>query len=367
MVSSKPLPGVKTVLQGKDDKNRPIFSVLLKRTYDIHQSEHLSRAAKDRPFVQNDLYYDDGDPEWATVKYESEFAAFKSQTDVVIIGKAFAPQGKPAQKFEVLVEVGDNRKALCIFGDRQCLYRHTSAPAFTDPVPVVEVPVHYERAYGGKDMKSTPEAPFYYPRNHAGLGVVIKNTKETVDGLRLPNIEDPQDLLTPERVIIGEPERWHAQPLPDGLGWFQRTWYPRCSFVGAMPAYLGVDTILREETLGLVPKGQVGLAWQYKLPMFDLRFNNGASRGMKFPHLVGGETIKLTNLTPAGLLTFKLTEETPSMTLDIGLGENQLQVFLDTVIIRLEEMQVDLIWRGAHLYPGFDWLPEMKKMVSEIS
>lgn len=367
MVNSVSAPGVRTVLQGRNDKNQPIFSVLFKRTYDINQSEPLSPAEKARPFVQNDLYYDDGDPEWATVKYESEFTAFKTQTDVVIIGKAFAPQGKPAHQFDVVVEVAEKRKTLCIFGDRHCLHRHNASPAFTDPVPFVEVPVQYERAYGGKDMQSNPEAPFYYPRNHVGVGVVVKNIKETVEGLRLPNIEDPQDLLTPERIIIGDPERWPVQPLADGLGWFQRTWYPRCSFVGAMPAYLGVDTVLREEVLGLVPKGQVGLAWQYKLPMFDLRFNNGASRGLMFPHLGGGETIRLTNLTPAGLLEFKLPEETPSMMLDIGLGENQLQVFLDTVIVRLEEMQVDLICRGAHVYPGFDWLPEMKKMVTEIS
>jgi hypothetical protein len=29
-------------------------------------------------------------------------------------------------------------------------------------------------------------------------------------------------------------------------------------------------------------------------------------------------------------------------------------------------MQVDLVWRGAHAYPGVDWLPEMKRMVAEV-
>ncbi len=119
------------------------------------------------------------------------------------------------------------------------------------------MPIQYERAYGGKDLKSDPEVPFYYPRNDLGTGVVLKNTKETIEGLRLPNIEDPADLLNPDRVIIGTPERWCGQPLPAGLGWFQRTWYPRCSFVGAIPAYVGIDTVLPEEKLGLVPKNQI--------------------------------------------------------------------------------------------------------------
>jgi hypothetical protein len=183
--------------------------------------------------------------------------------------------------------------------------------------------------------------------------------------LELPNIEDPEDLLTPDRVTFESPDRWSGQPLPDGLGWFQRTWYPRCSFTGAFPAYVDIDTVLREETLGLVPKGQIGLSRQFKLPSFDVRFNSGASRGLVIPYL-GDETFRLTNLTPTGSLIFRLPGEAPSIMLDIGLGENELEPFLHTVCVRLEEVQVDLVWRGAHPYPGLDWLPEMKKLAAEV-
>lgn len=366
MVQSLSAPGLQTVVQGKDDKNCPIFSVLVKRTYDINRDERLSPALKTRPFVQNDQYYDDGDPEWATVKYETEFASFKLQTDVVVIGNAYAPEGKPVQKLEVSVEVESWRKTLCIFGDRRCVYRKNANPEFTVPAPFIEIPIRYERSYGGKDLTSDPNIPSFYPRNHIGTGFVIANKKESVEGLALPNIEDPEDLLTPERIITGGPENWPRMPLPDGLGWFQRTWYPRCSFVGAMPAYLGVDTVLREEQLGLVPKGQVGLAWRYKLPGFDLAFNNGASRGLRFPHLKGTEKFKLTHLTPAGTLGFQLPGDRPSIRLDIGQGENELEPVLDTVLVRLGDMQVDLIWRGTQVYPGIEWLPEMKTLVARV-
>jgi hypothetical protein len=30
-------------------------------------------------------------------------------------------------------------------------------------------------------------------------------------------------------------------------------------------------------------------------------------------------------------------------------------------------MQVDLVWRGAHEYPGVDWLPEMKRLTAQVS
>ena len=228
------------------------------------------------------------------------------------------------------------------------------------------MPIQYERAYGGKDLKSDPQEPFYYPRNHQGIGVALKNVRECVEGLPLPNIEDLGDLLIPDRVIIGAPDRWSGQPLPDGLGWFQRTWYPRCSFVGAIPAYVGIDTVLPEEKLGLVPKNQIALSRQFKLPSFDVRFNNGASRGLALPYLAGNEAIRLENLTPDGTLAFQLPGETLRMILDIGLGERKLTPVLQTVCIRLEEMQVDLVWRGAHEYPGLDWLPEMKRNTVEV-
>jgi len=357
---------IKAVLQGRDHQNEPVFSLLTKRTYDIRNGSRLVRATTTRPFVQVDQYYDDGDPEWATVKHECDYAPYKVATDVVVIGNAHAPGGRPIPQVDVSVEVGVHRKTLRISGDRQCVYRPNGDPAFTEPVPFTEQPLRYERAYGGKDSRSNPEDPFYYPRNHNGVGVVLKNIREAVEGVLLPNIEDPEDLLTPDRLILGEPARWNEQPLPDGLGWFQRTWYPQCSFVGAMPAYVGVDTVLKEEKLGLVPKGQIALSMQFKLPSFDVRFNNGASRGLALPYLAGEERFRLTNLTRDGSLAFQLSAESPRLMLDIGLGENELEPVLQTVCVRLEEMQVDLIWRGVHPYPGLEWLPEMKRMVAVV-
>ena len=99
---------------------------------------------------------------------------------------------------------------------------------------------------------------------------------------------------------------------------------------------MDIDSVLREETLGLVPKGQVGLSRQFKLASFDARFHNGASRGLVLPYLSGHDTFRLTNLTPSGSLVFQLPGETPSIVLDIGLGENELTSFLHTVCVRLE-------------------------------
>ena len=360
-------PEIFTVLSTKNEEGSPIFSVLVKRTYSIRSGEKAVRCELTEPFIQEDQYYDHGDPEWATVKYESELASYKLATDVVVIGKALAPSEESVEQLEVSVAIADYKKTLLVTGDRYCIYRWLRRPLFTDPVPFKDMEIRYERAYGGKDEKSDPKLPFIYPRNPMGTGVALKNKRAVIDKLVLPNIEDPNDLLTIDRLIMGKPERWNEQPLPAGLGWFHRTWYPRCSFVASMPSFIDVDTVFREEALGFVPKGQVVLSRQFKLPSFDLRFNNGASLGMVLPYLKGDERVQLKHLTPGGECAFSLPGEPPQIMLDIGLGENVLKPFLQTVCIRLKEMEVDLIWRGAHEYPGQDWLPEMKKMVTHVS
>ena len=75
----------------------------------------------------------------------------------------------------------------------------------------------------------------------------------------------------------------------------------------------------------------------------------------------GGETIATENLTPEGTLAFQLPTERPRIGLDIGDGMEEPEVVLHTVMIHLDEGEIDLVWRGAVPYPGPEWLPEMKK------
>jgi hypothetical protein len=94
----------------------------------------------------------------------------------------------------------------------------------------------------------------------------------------------------------------------------------------------------------------------------DFRFFNGASPGLAFPYLSGTETIRLENLTPEGVLEFRLPGDTPKVRVDIGFGPQEPVPFLHTVQIHGEEKSVDLVWRASIPYPGPDWLPEMRKL-----
>jgi hypothetical protein len=361
-----PDDGTAAVVPSVDADGEPVFAVLAKRTYDLPPGKAPAPAAITRPLLQVDVYHDDGDPEVNTVRLENETAPFKIRTDVVVVGSAWAPGARPVPQLDATVEVGTTRKTVRVIGDRHCEYLPGASPRFTDPAPFVEMPLRYERAYGGTDERSVTGLTFLYPRNPRGTGVVLANTAETVNCLRLPNLEDPADPLTPDRVVLGEPEQWPGQPLPQGLGWFPKIAYPRCSFVGAMPAFVAPGVPLKEEELGLVPKNQVALARQFRLPSYDVRFNSGASIGLAVPFLSGGEAVRLTNLFPTGPVAFTLPRERPRIALDFGRGLAEPDPVLHTVQIRADEGQLDLVWRGAVRHPGIDWLPEMKRLVAEV-
>ena len=87
---------------------------------------------------------------------------------------------------------------------------------------------------------------------------------------------------------------------------------------------------------------------------------------MMFAGLKGNEAISLRGLSPEGLLEFSLPGETPEVVLDIGQGEQQLQARLDTVSVRPDDLEVDLIWRGTLAYEGYSWLPHMNRLYAEV-
>lgn len=360
------LNGVVQIVPGRDHRGEHVFSVLVKRSYRITPDRAAERCERDHPLRLIDEYYDNGDPEWSTVQHESEVAPYKPSTDVVVIAKAYAPRGIPAEQATVGLQVGNRRKMLIVTGDRHCHHRDGGTPVFSDPEPFTEMEIRYERAYGGRDEKSLPDVPFIYPRNFMGAGVVLRNEKDAVEGLTLPNIEDPQDLLTPDRLFIEEPGRWHLQPLPQGLGWRQRTWYPRAALLGSYPPFLDAGTVTAEETMGLLPKDHVALAKQSRLKPYETHFANGASLGLMFADLKGDEPVALAGLTPGGLLRFSLPGDVPRIGLDLGSGVKELEPQLHTVSIRPDDEEVDMIWRGACPYPGYHWLPKMTRLEAEV-
>jgi hypothetical protein len=348
------------VLPGQTPEGQHILSVLVKRTYDILPGRSCVRAEADRKLISGDQHWED--PMNSSVKFESDFVPFKPATDVALDGKVYVADGGTAYRLQASLEVGEFRKDLLVTGERICRYRPGSDPVFTEPRTFSEMELRYERAYGGADIYSDLKLPCLYPRNPHGRGFAILNKAETVEGLELPNLEDPGDPLTPERVCCGHFMHWERQPMPQSFGWFPKAWQPRSSLAGVLPADRAIEQEMRKAYAQLVPAEQRDLYAQTELPDMDFRFFNGASQGLALPFLNGDEKVRAANLTPEGDISFQLPGERPKMGIDIGQGLNEPSVVLHTVMIRMEERQVDLVWRAAAPYPGPDWLPQMWKM-----
>jgi hypothetical protein len=352
--------GGTVVLPGQTPAGEYILSVLLKRTYDIVPNGVCSRADKDKALFPGDVFWDD--PMNSSVRYESDFIPFKLATDVVLNGKAHAPGGLPTASCTVSLKVADHSKQVLVIGERVAHFVDGGTPVFTDPSPFLEMDLRYERAYGGVDVHSHKVASFPYPRNPLGCGFAVNNSAKCVDQLALPNLEDPEARLTPEQLCLGDFTKWEQQPFPTGLGWFPKTWTPRAQLAGIMPADRATEQQLRQAYAQLVPGDQREAYLKNGLPDMDFRFFNGASAGLVFPYLAGGEQIVAENLSPEGKISFRLPDGMPTLGLDIGSGVQEPQAVLQTVMIRMEDRQVDLVWRGAVHYPGPDWLPQMRKM-----
>ena len=355
------------IVTGSESFGKSFVSVLVKRSFRIVPGEAAQRLDEDYPLRMVDQYYDGGEPQNATVEHEFEVAPIKAMTDVVIVGNAYAPQARPCHKLTIGATIGKVKTDLRITGDRICNYVPGSAPRFSDPTPFIQMPLRYERAYGGKDHRSIPELPFWYPRNDMGVGVALSNSRDVIEGLRLPNIEHADDLLTPERVVIGEPEHWHRQPIPMGFGWRQRTWFPRCALIGSCPPFLEVGTHTAEEKMGLLPANYVALARQFKLKASPAQFANGASIGLSFDNLPANESILLSGLTPNGQLSFLLPGESPSIALNIGKGLQPVESRLFTISIRPDDLELDMIWGGVHSIGEFREWSKVTRLEAEVN
>ena len=353
-------PGNTTLLPGQTPDGAYILVVLLKRTYRFAHRQRCVRAQKDRKIIAGDQHYQD--PMNSSVRFESDFVPYKLATDVVLNGLAYAPGGQPVQELVATLAVGDFRKDLYVVGDRVAHYRMGGDPVFSDPEPFDVMDLRYERAYGGVDIYSDRKVHCIYGRNHLGRGYVVSNSKEAVQDLPLPNIEDPLDRIDPPRLCVGHFMYWERQPMPHGLGWVAKHWRPRCLLAGVLPADRKYEEELRAAHTPLIPAEHREMYDQTRLPDMNFQYYNGASTGLALPYLLGDEVIRTKHLATEGDLAFQLPGEQPSIQLDIGFGLKQSPAVLQTVMIHMEEREVDLVWRGAVSYPGPDWLPQMRNM-----
>jgi len=351
-------------LSGKDPE-RTILAVIAKRTYDLHPDGSLTVAAEQVPIAGEPV---DDEENRRLLLHDFDAYPHKPLTDVVVKGHA---QGRGRRRFEVAVRAGEHEKRILVRGDRRCGVSGTGSPVFPEPEPVDTVPLRYSHAYGGLDVaaetkygnplkkilgKATSEESgnpddaslFLYPRNFAGKGYVVEAERKALEGLELPNLEDPLDPLSPERLVVGDPFRWDRMPLPQATDWMSYAWFPRRAYFGAPPAARRPGEAPLEERRGLALPGLLDV----REPTLEMGFRLmcGASLGLQIPHLTGGETIELEGIHASSeTFAFKLPKRAPKLWIDArdGTLRQTKDVVIHTVVVEPDAGRVTVLWRGS--------------------
>jgi hypothetical protein len=307
-----------------------LLSVLCKRTYRWTMSGDVGWADEQQPLTHDIELTARGDRNGEVVTQGRDAWPLKRATDVVVMGHAHSPGEAPVPRLDVGVSIGAQRRQIVAIGRRFVEYRGRGQIAFSPPAPFTSVKVSWWNAYGGIDPMVLPRGlddtpmfmgrptielfPGAYPRNPSGTGYMIEETASLLDGLALPLLEQPTQLLTPDTFLVRDPKQWWRRPPPAGFGWCHSLWFPRILHCGGKPYHMppppGPGTIVNEFALGIIEAQELSAATtRFPSP----RLTNEAAPDMILPFLAGDEIVRLQGFSPRGEQGFRLPHERPQV------------------------------------------------------
>lgn len=327
---------------------------LVKRTYEIRGTRCLPRPPEP---LHHDLRDEEAQPR---IVPDTDFWPVKYATDVVVRGSAYARDGRPVDRMLVSVAVEGHRKQLAVFGEREITWNDSGTPHVGPPQPFTEMPLTWENAYGGIDFRvPVPEMdgpgqqvvlevdhPGLYPRNPFGRGYLVEAGE--VPEMTMPPLEDPRDLLTAERLVVGDARLWYRQPLPWCFDWTHPVMFPRVVFVGgrADAWYPGPeDAQMPEVARGFLEPGYRSTLGEAGIfSDRGLRFLQGASHGLTFPRLPDGARVTLEGMHPERpVLTFEVPRA-PRLELLMDGSRRRLTPRTHHVVCRPAEGRLSVVW-----------------------
>jgi hypothetical protein len=307
--NASPFAPAISVLPNKDAIDT--LYVVVRGTFTI--SPQVSIAPAQIPPVLADEYW--GEPGKSSLKYASELHIGKPSTDVVLKGTAWPSAGRSESEL-VTLTVAERRKSVRVFGDRT--WSGLKRPSH--PAPFESMPLVYERAFGGAiPDPNDPERAIAEERNPVGVSFKGKRDESVMVGQKLPNLEDPAQLLANMSDV----------PPPACFSFVAPSWMPRRALGGTYDAN-----------------------WQKKrapyLPNdFQPRFFNAACPEMIFDRfLQGGEQVSLFGASQSGPLQFALPRCALRIEIKIAGRTERPPVRLETVLIEPDDNRLSLTWRA---------------------
>jgi hypothetical protein len=272
----------------------------------------LSLAPVQIPVTLADEYH--ADPADSSLKLVSELHVGKPGTDVLLVGRAWAPEGHPVAQSWVRLAVAEREKTLRVWGDRTWKDDGTS----TAPEPFEAMPLVWERAFGG--MQKLPERILAEERNPVGVGFAGQRTAAELRGHPVPNLEDPAtpleqlgQLSTPACFAPGAPH-----------------WLPRRAFAGTY------DDRWQRTRAPYLPTD------------FDPRFLMCGAAEMAFDrYLQGNEPVEVRGAAPDGPVSFILPAAHLDVEVRIGGASERPPANLETILLEPDENRLCLTWRAS--------------------
>ncbi len=294
-----------------DEEGIDTLYVMVKASFNIGPQWTL--VEEQEPPVEADIYW--GEPESSSLKTASDYHIGKPSSDILMTGLACAPGREMVKNLDVSLSVGRVSKTLRVYGDRQWLDGETSEPVAFETMPMV-----YEKSFGGIHLVDG-EIESAEMRNPLGCGYAGRRTMAEMNGVPLPNLEDPQHLIC----------KYSDTPPPACFGVIAPSWLPRVEFAGTY------DEIWQANRAPYLPED------------FDSRFFNMAHPDLVYPeYLQGGELVSISGMHPSGKLSFEL----PTLSLVSRFIINDLvdseALNLETIILEPNLLQLSMVWRARY-------------------
>lgn len=358
--SSTPTQVVKCV---KSIDGKLWLACVVKRTYMISGSRLVLADEQVPVLLEPDIETDEHD-RYRTLRDDADVIAPKVATDVIVVGCAHAP--RRVREMTVSVALGGNARVLRVLGERRAEVSIEGRVRFSSPEPFESVPLSWDLAYGGYDayaqdeldpperrngkrVEASPrdEGVFAYPRNKVGRGYFLDVDRDRADGALLPQIEDPGDVLTPERFFVPTPGAWIDAPASAGVGWMPHAWYPR--MMRCLGAFLEHDPPgkpIREMAFA----DGADLQGPFRKNEMLVRGLQGAAPGMACERLRGDEMVILRGMRRGQEeLRFSLPGEVPTLEVRASGAPKAFtpEAVLQTVKIDASAGTVTMVWCGT--------------------
>lgn len=304
---------------GMEPSGREHLVVVIKGTFEFPRRDEAPRLAEDQlSLVTADTF--SGEPGASAPVFETDYVPWKPRCDVLLHGSAHAPEGRPAARVPVGLQVAGMTKHLTVVGERTWqagLIAISPGP----PRPFTRLPITYDRAFGGID-DFHPDASKHaaYMANPVGKGYHRKLKATLIDGTPMPNTEAPDH-------PVKMPNRDYR---PMAFGPLGRGWQPRIGYAGTY------DQHWLDEVFPFLPED------------FQDAYYQAAPADQQIPYPRGGEPVQLLNLTPEGRTAFRLPEmEVPVVFFRKGGDRHETQAVIDTVVLLPEAGLFTLSWRAS--------------------